>query len=418
MKKNIIGFIICCIVIFTRCIREKPREALLIVNPDGQRYAGDESCKRCHQAIYASFLSTAHFLTSRVAERKYIKGSFAGGSEAGGNVAGGSGAGENVAGARNEFDFDPHWKVVMEEHADGLFQTAYHDGQRIESERFDIVMGSGKKGQTYIYSKGKELYQLPISYFTSSHSWANSPGYAADQPFFERPIEARCMQCHTSFARQLSSNEYDPDRILYGVGCERCHGPAGKHVDYQGQHPEDRKGKFIVNPAALARQQSLDVCALCHSGVMRSIAPAWSFLPGDTLSHYFDKNSAHIDSVNLDVHANQYGLLTASKCFRISGTMVCSTCHNTHVKENGDMSAYGQKCMSCHAPANHNFCTMTAPPGFSMQANCVNCHMPVRASRNLSLLVAGHATATPEMVRSHRIAIYRDVTEIVLKKNQ
>jgi hypothetical protein len=95
--------------------------------------------------------------------------------------------------------------------------------------------------------------------------------------------------------------------------------------------------------------------------------------------------------------------------------MTCSTCHNTHVKENGDMAAYGEKCMSCHQPAKHNFCTMTPPPDLSMVANCVNCHMPVRASRNLTLLEAGHAAPSPEMVRSHRIAIYRDVTEMMLR---
>src|SRR5450432_3092942 len=352
----VIGFIIACFLIFTRCIRDKPREAVLILHPDGQRYAGDWACRSCHQAIYVSFLSTAHYLTSRVAERKYIKGSFAEG--------------------KNEFVFGPHWKVVMEGREGGFFQTSYRDGNPVESQRFDIVMGLGKQGQTYIYRKGKELYELPISYFTSFHAWSNSPGYRADKPSFERPIEARCMQCHTTYARRLSDDEYDPDQILYGVGCERCHGPAGKHVDYQLQHPDDRKGKFIVNPAKLARQQDLDVCALCHSGVMRSTAPAFSFLPGDTLSHFFELNSSHIDSVNLDVHANQYGLLTASKCFRISGTMDCSTCHNTHVKENGDMGAYGRKCMSCHQQVKHDF----APPsGYSMEANCVNCHMPVRA---------------------------------------
>ncbi len=219
------------------------------------------------------------------------------------------------------------------------------------------------------------------------------------------------MQCHTTFAHQVSEYGFNP--IMYGVGCERCHGPAGKHVDYHEQHPEDRNGKFIVNPARLARQQNLDVCALCHSGVLRSTAPAWSFLPGDTLAHYFQSNSVHIDSVNLDVHANQYGLLTASKCFRISGTMVCSTCHNTHVKEKGDLAVYAQKCMSCHAPVKHDF---TPPPGFSMEANCVNCHMPVRASKKLGFLEEGHTTVSPEWVRSHRIAIYKDVTEMMLGK--
>jgi hypothetical protein len=385
------GLILTCILVLTQCIQDKPRDAVVIMRPDGQRYAGDDACRSCHRAICDSFISTAHFLTSRVSGKKYIKGSFEEG--------------------KNEFVFDAHRKVVMEEKDGRLFQTDYLDGRPVQTERFDIVMGSGKKGQTYLYWKDKELYQLPISYFTSSHSWANSPGYAADKPSFGRPIEARCLECHTGYAQSISDDEYVRDHIIYGV---RCHGPAGKHVDYQLQHPGGRLGKFIVNPSSLSRQQNLDVCALCHSGVMGSRRSAFSFLPGDTLDHFFDRNTAHIDSVNLDVHANQYGLLTASKCFRISGTMTCTTCHNTHVKENGDMAVYGQKCMACHEPAKHNFCTMTPPPGFPMTANCVNCHMPVRASKNLTLLVAGRAAPSPERVRSHRIAIYPDVTEMVL----
>lgn len=389
------GIILAAVILFTRCIRDGTGDTKPIVHPNGQRYAGDEACRACHKAICDSFLRTAHYLTSRIADKKYIKGSF--------------------AADENEFVFDAHQKVIMEDHADGLFQTAYRDGQPGESQRFDIVMGSGKKGQTYLYWKDKELFQLPISYFTSRHSWANSPGYAPDKPSFERHIEVRCMECHTTYARRLSAYEYDAAGILYGVSCERCHGPAGKHVEFQTQHPDERKGRFIVNPAALSRQQRLDVCALCHSGIMSSNSPSFSFLPGDTLSHFFVPNSSHIDSVNLDVHANQYGLLTASKCFRVSGTMTCSTCHNTHVKENGDMAAYGRKCMSCHQPASHNFCTMTPPPGFSMEANCVNCHMPVRASKNLTLLVAGQNAPSPELVRSHRIAIYPDITKKIIQ---
>ncbi len=56
---------------------------------------------------------------------------------------------------KNEYFFDSHRKVVMERKGKGLFQTDYLDGQSVESERFDIVMGSGRNGQTYIYQKGQ-----------------------------------------------------------------------------------------------------------------------------------------------------------------------------------------------------------------------------------------------------------------------
>jgi len=117
-------------------------------------------------------------------------------------------------------------------------------------------------------------------------------------------------------------------------------------------------------------------------------------MPGDTLTNHFYRNPKAADSANLDVHANQYGLLTASKCFRMSGTLNCNSCHNTHEKENENLTAYAQKCMTCHTPGNHNFCTLQPPTGFSMEANCVNCHMPKMNSKNIIM------SSSPELVRT------------------
>lgn len=378
----VISVIALCVMVITFWI-SREHATVDITHPGGQRYAGSAACRDCHKSIYDSFVHTAHYLTSRIAAKKYIRGSFADG--------------------HNTFSFTDHMKVVMTEKDGRLFQTAWLNEKPERSESFDIVMGSGKKGQTYLYWKGEELFQLPISYFTNLNDWANSPGFSADNISFERNVQARCMECHTTFAKQLVASSYDPDRILYGVDCERCHGPGASHVASKGKI-------YLINPASLSRQQSLDVCALCHSGTMRSIAPAFSFLPGDTLSNYFMSNSSHIDSVNLDVHANQYGLLTASKCFRTSATMTCATCHNTHEKEKEDLQFYSQKCMSCHTA-----CRMQAPPGFSMQAHCIDCHMPVQTSRNLTLLLAGQKRPSPELVRSHLIATYPAITKEILK---
>jgi len=381
----VICSIIACITLFTRCIHDKKEEKTVLRHFNGEQYAGSEACRNCHRAICDSFPATAHHLTSIVAEKKYIKGSF--------------------LPDRNSFVYDGHRKVVMEEREDGLFQVAYTDGKEEKAGRFDIVMGSGKKGQTYIYRKDKELFQLPVSYFTSAHSWANSPGFTPDRVSFDRNIEVRCLECHTSFARQLTATEYAPGQVLYGVECERCHGPGQKHVEFQAKNPAVRQAKFIVNPATLDRQRNLDVCALCHSGVMSSRMPAFSFLPGDDLSKFFVRNSSRIDSSNLDVHANQYGLLTSSKCFRVSGTMTCSTCHNTHVKEDGDLAVYDSKCMKCHVDINHTGCTRKVMAE-GAAASCVSCHMPVKPSHNLTLLPSGRTAASPELVRSHRIAVY------------
>jgi len=44
------------------------------------------------------------------------------------------------------------------------------------AERIALVIGSGGKGQTYLYWNGDQLFQLPVSYWVDL-GWINSPGY-------------------------------------------------------------------------------------------------------------------------------------------------------------------------------------------------------------------------------------------------
>ena len=120
-------------------------------------YAGAASCKSCHKEIYESFTHTAHYLTSRPASKEFIKGSFDSGS--------------------NTYTYNKFMYVEMDNVEDSFYQTAMVNGVPFESEPFDIVVGSGRKGQTYLYWNGARLYQLPVSYYTALNSWCNSPGY-------------------------------------------------------------------------------------------------------------------------------------------------------------------------------------------------------------------------------------------------
>src|SRR5690606_40297129 len=82
-------------------------------------------------------------------------------------------------------------------------------------ERFDIVVGSGRKGQSYLYWRSDLLFQLPISHWTGI-GWANSPGYRDGGANFNRPVPPRCLECHSTYAASLPSlgggNRYDTDR--------------------------------------------------------------------------------------------------------------------------------------------------------------------------------------------------------------
>ena len=356
-----------------------------------EEFAGSEACARCHRAIYTTHIHTAHYLTTRPATAAFIKGSFQPGS--------------------NSFSYDSNMIVRMERTDSGFYQVGYYKGERKIAKRFDIVFGSASKGQTYITRNRDYLIQLPVSYFSAAHKWANSPQFPAHQALFNRPITSRCLECHSTYAQKISApnqepEAFDPGNMIYGVDCERCHGPGAKHVAFQSQHPTDTRAKFIINPAAFTRQQSLDLCMLCHGGRLQKTRPSFSFMAGDTLANYFALSNIPPPPGEIDVHGNQYGLLSASKCFRQS-QMTCLSCHNTHDNERGKLTVFSQRCITCHSNGHSPVCKLTATRGAAaLAANCIDCHMPLQASHSITELLPGNNKPTAAMIRSHYIAIY------------
>jgi hypothetical protein len=369
------------------------------IHPNGKRFAGSASCESCHQSVYNTHVLTAHFLTSRPADTATVKGSFV--------------SKENV------FALDARLKVVMTETEGKLTQTGFVDGWEVNSRPMDVVIGSGRKGQTYLYWRDDELFQLPVSYYTPLSAWCNSPGYPTDQILFNRNIPGRCLECHGTYfkTRKIDHQRevFDRSQVIYGVDCERCHGPAADHVAFQREHPDQTKGQFIVNPAPLSRQQKLDNCALCHSGIRENLKPSFSFIVGDKLEDYSVPDYKVDSAASLDVHGNQYGLLTASKCFKMSD-MDCSSCHNVHVKESSNIELFSTRCLTCHTPENHNFCKQKEVKGLVLRKNCIDCHMPALPSNQIFLQVADKSRSTPDLVRTHLVGIYKERIKMYLEK--
>ena len=149
----------------------------------------------------------------------------------------------------------------MEKRDSGFFQVGYKNGVAIKSEKFDIVVGSGRKGQSYLSWIHNHLVQLPITYYTASSQWSNSPGYNPHKVMFNRPITSRCLECHSTYFEKISDTaerleDFNPNKIMYGVDCEKCHGPAAMHVKFQSENPTFTKAKFIVNPGKLSTSKN------------------------------------------------------------------------------------------------------------------------------------------------------------------
>ena len=402
----VIFFIATAVFLLTKCIsNEKEKEVKETGAKETEagvynkkihfgQFAGSATCAGCHKKIYEKHINTGHYLTSQPALEKYIKGSFKKG--------------------KNTYAYSSSTILAMEKRDSGLYQVAYHNGEEKKALRFGIVTGSGAKGQSYLYWDNNRLFQMPITYYTNADQWSNSPGFP-QKVLFNRPITSRCLECHATFAETISApgkepEEFDHDRMLFGVDCEKCHGPAAAHVEFQTKNSAEKKAKYIINPASLTRQQNMDLCALCHGGALSKNKPSFEFTVGDTLSDFFvlkDLNSGTPNYDNVDVHGNQYGLLTASKCFTMSN-MTCNSCHNTHENERGNTVLFSQRCMNCHSVEHGNFCKMSSSIGASITRNCIDCHMPAKPSQAITIQLPGSDVPTAATVRSHFISIYPD----------
>jgi len=353
------------------------------------------SCQPCHRTIVATFMETAHFRTSAEAIAGSIRGSFS--------------EGHNVlrTGARGI-----HFKM---ERRNGTFYETGVDSVRGRSrtERIDVVIGSGRRGQTYLYWRSGLLFELPVSYLTGPERWINSPGYPDGQIDFGRLIVPQCLDCHsTSFTLNADRRaaRYSHDYRL-GISCEKCHGEGQEHVRYQSSHPAETRAKFILNPARFSRDRKVDNCARCHSGERDPRRPPFSYRPGAKLDDYLAPPSAH-DAPSPDVHGNQVGLLQRSKCFRSNPDMSCSTCHDVHQRQR-DLTWFAQKCLACHGTSKHR---MADQIGGRMMTSCVDCHMPNEESKVIQISTS--ARRLPLYFRSHAIGIYPEVSAMVLESSK
>ncbi len=355
-------------------------------------YIGDAACSSCHQEKAGTYHRTAHARTSSLPSGDSIHGHFS--------------AGSNILRTVN-----PNLYFQMEAKENAFTQTAVVRTSATEvltrTEQIDIVVGSGRKGQTYLFWDEDQLFQLPVSYWTGVDDWVNSPGYIDGNADFGRPIVPRCLECHASrFAAQTpTGNRYIKTSLVLGISCEKCHGPGGEHVArYRSASPPRSPAESaIVNPARLSRDRQIDVCALCHAGSGKPLQPALSYEPGDDLARFVALSNLD-PGAQLDVHASQVQLLRKSRCYQSSATLTCLTCHDVHAPQR-DAGAFASRCLTCHQTES---CRAFPKLGHAIDGKCVDCHMPLQQTKKIISSLNGRRVQ-PE-VRNHQIAIYPDVT--------
>jgi hypothetical protein len=284
----------------------------------------------------------------------------------------------------------PEEKITMSSSPTGYWQRLESGGD-VTNYRIDYVIGSGNHASGYLLDLAGHLFQSPVAYYTSRHTYDLAPGYeGVANPDFTRPVSEGCLFCHSGTALHVpgTSNQYRfPAFSAEAITCERCHGSAERHLS-------DPRASTIINPAKLEPAARDSICEQCHLlGAGRVLNPGkrfGDFRAGQSLEDVFTtyvnvSQGTGAEKFKVISHVEQ---LARSTCAREShGQMWCGTCHDPHNKPVEPVAFFRSKCLSCHTekfPASHP----------DKESNCVGCHMPRRDAKD-----GGHTAFTDHKIQ-------------------
>ncbi len=322
-------------------------------------FVGSKACQSCHQLEYSDWEHSHHQKAMEIADSTNILGNF-----------------DHVTflsnGVTSKFFTKDGGYFVHTQGRDGH----YHD--------FKIKYTFGVDPlQQYIVEFPKGHFQcLQTAWDTNRKRW-----YDLQPDLDIKPDEwlhwtrggmrwnAMCADCHSTDVFKNYDGQTDTYQTNFSeitVGCEACHGPASRHVQYyQSQDKNSSPPPKMYMDASLTSTDLVDKCARCHS--RRSQTTKHFDYSGHFFDHY--RPSLLIDPIyELDGQIRDedyvYGSFVQSKMYQ--NGVSCRDCHNVHsleLKQSGN-----GLCLTCHEPIynepSHHF-----HPADSEGALCVNCHM-------------------------------------------
>ena len=238
-------------------------------------------------------------------------------------------------------------------------QSSYSVSDGVQTLTMPIrwAMGASSAiGQTYILEKEGELYESRVSYFTELNGLDVTLG-AQDVPptnlldaggrRMTLGDKLQCFGCHATNATE--GQQVTLNKMIPGVQCERCHGPAEKHLASLTRG--DSNPITMKHLSKMSTEQISDFCGQCHRTLEQVVSQG-----------IFDIN---------DIRFQPYRL-TGSKCYDVDDPRIsCLACHDPHQELDSHSVDYDPKCRVCHAGGKHGARRCSVATN-----HCASCHMP------------------------------------------
>lgn len=231
------------------------------------------------------------------------------------------------------------------------------DGVQMLTMPIRWAMGASTAfGQTYILEKDGELYESRVSYFNEHKGLDVTLGAQGVEPAnlldaggrrMSLEDKLQCFGCHATSA--TAGQQLTLDRVIPGVQCERCHGPAEKHLASVSR--EDANPVVMKHLTKMSTEEISEFCGQCHRTWEAVIAQG-----------RFDIN---------DIRFQPYRL-TGSVCYDVDDPRIsCLACHDPHHELDRQVADYDARCQACHGGGKRGArtCKVSA-------RNCASCHMP------------------------------------------
>jgi hypothetical protein len=350
-------------------------------------YVGGAACRRCHETIWQRYQTHPMSMSSALVEEASPVEEFGDKASFSTEVS----IGEMQYRVEKTSAGTFHHEVLN----DSMYGPMYD-----QSVPISLEIGSGRRGRSYMLTKGDHLYMSPITWYGQESKWDLSPNYPAGKhPRFERRIRQACVVCHTD---RVNVSRENPDQFGIPavpepkISCERCHGPGARHIQFHDERSAfpDRVAEQvdpIVNPMKLKTEHRESVCWQCHmSGeerVTRHGRLDTDFRPG---MHFDDVWVAFVRGTRVDASGailavSQVEQTLSSICSqRSEGRFGCLSCHDPHYSpaENEKVSFYRDKCLACHQERG---CALPVDQRRQEIADdsCIGCHMPTTSLRGI-----------------------------------